>query len=214
MTNGEIKTEVLRRLRESSSTPTFWSDRDISASIHQAYAEISDASEWNEQQEVISLPSNNIPVFDIRQFTTQEFLVAGPAYNSITSRWLQPGSIREFDLYDRAWETRVGEVEYALVRGLWWLTYWPFDTGSITQYYIAVPDRMTADADEPGFPEEYHYGLVEYAIFDLWAQDGEADLAYAAWREYLKYEAGLTAWVNGRIGVPKITGNRQSAFGS
>lgn len=194
--------EVLRRLRESSSTPIFWSDRDISASINQGYAEISDASEWDERNDTITLPTNNIPVFDVRQFTSREFLVAGPAYNANTSRWLIPGSIREFDLSDRSWEDRVAETEYFMVRGLWWLTYWPYSTRSIKQYYVSVPPYMTAASEEPGFPEQFHYGIVEYAVFDLWAQDGETDLAYAAWREYLGYEVALTAWVNDRLRTP------------
>lgn len=213
MTRGEIKAEVVRRLRESSSSPVFWSSTDVENAVDEGYAEISDVTEWFETYtDILELPAYT-PVFDIRQFTQYEFLVAGPAYNYNTSRWLTPEVPRTFDLADRTWENRIAEPEFLMMRGLFWLTYWPFTPRLIKQYYKAIPARFTSDSQEPEFPEQFHYGLVEYALFDLWAQDVEADLAYASWREYQRYEKDLGSFVNGRAGTPKVDGMRPSGNG-
>lgn len=202
MTRSEIKAEIFRRLREVSSAPVFWTEQDLDNSIDEGVAEISDATEWFESYNDIELP-RGVPAFDVRQFTTYEFLAVGPAYNSQTNRWLTPEVPRTFDAGDRAWESRIAEPGSILVRGLWWLTYWPFVVRSIRQYYTGLPGVL-GDSEEPGFPEQFHYGIVEYALWDLWAQDSEVDLAWAAWKLYLGYEQGLKKYVEDRIGVPKV----------
>lgn len=210
MTRGEIKAEVVRRLRESA-TPTFWSEADVDSSIDAGYEEISDASEWYERTQTIQLLPHR-PYYDMRRIAASEFLVAGPAFNSTTSRWLIPSNVRDMDRSDNRWEGRISEPERIIVRGIWFVMYWPFKgtaVGSIKQYFAAIPPRMEDD-EEPGFHDACHYGLVEYALFDLFAQDAEADLAYTAWKEYIQYESALTAYVEGRASVPRVSSHRAS----
>jgi hypothetical protein len=205
MTFGEITTEVLRRLREvSDGTEVFWRDTDVHTAINEGYAEISDATEWNEQWERIDLLVNR-PYYDARTLLGDEFLVAGPAFNMTTNRWLIPTTTLHLDEGDWQWETRLAEPDRFIIRGLWWIGYWPIrnsEDGRIKQYYIAVPDPMTDDEDVPGFHQSFHYGLVEYALFDLHAQDGEFTLAADSWREYLIYEEKLRRYVQNRASIP------------
>jgi hypothetical protein len=183
-------------------------EQDVDNSIDEGYAEISDATEWFETYDTITKPEG-IFVFDIRQCTTYEFLAPGPAFNPTTNRWLTYEVPRTFDISDRLWEKRLAEPEYIMVRGIWWIIYWPLNARPIKQYYTAIPGVISALA-EPGFPEQFHQGLVEYALFDLWAQDAETDLAWASWKEYLKYEEGLGEFVGNRAGVPRVNASRPS----
>lgn len=209
MTRAEIREEVRRRIRESVASPTFWTDEDIDVSVNEGYMEMSDASEWYERFQVIDVLARR-PYYDMRTQLRRGFLVAGPAYNMTTSRWLFQVSSSDLGINDIQWELRVSEPEFFMVRGLWWIGYWPVkgaESGTIKQYFIGLPPPMTQDDEEPGFFDLFHHGLVEYALWDLFAQDAEADLAYAAWKEYLAVEAKLIAYQGKRAGIPHTHGN-------
>lgn len=207
MTFGAIKTEIGRRLAEVSGR-VFWSDDDIATAANLGYAEISDATEWNEQWVDIDL-LNDRPYYDLRRVVGDAFLAIKPAFDRQTNRWLIPSAVRQLDANDRRWERVTGEPQRLIMRGLWWLGLFPrlqAETGSIKQYYTALPDDLLDDDEEPGFPDTFHYGIVEFALTDLWAQDGETALALQAWGAYLKTEGGLSAWVQGRAGGPMRRG--------
>ena len=204
MTFGEMKAEVFRLLRESSSTPVFWQVEDIAEALNEGYMELSDQTEWYEPFEVVSLLDNQ-PLYDARTLFPHPFLRAGAAYNQTTSRWLIPTSYGELDRGDRRWQQRVAEPGYFLVRGLWWLSYWPFqglNSGAVKQYYRALPPPLVSDSDEPGFHTSHHYALVEWALFDLYAQDAETDLAWSHFKRYLEYELKMTGQTGNRLKIP------------
>lgn len=205
MTFGEIKSTVFDRLRESADSPVFWSETDVAQAINDGYAELADACEFHEKHQNIPLMPDR-PYYDMRRIAREGFLVCGPAYNLTTGRWLEPTS--HFQLEPK-WELRQGEPDRFIVRGLWLVGYWPINGAqgsptTIKQYYVGSPDSMQFDEDEPQFHTSFHYGLVEYALFDLFAQDGEVDLAWAAWKEYLRYEMGLKASTAGRLNIPRV----------
>ncbi len=205
MTRGEMKTEVLRRLREASDgTEVFWRDTDVEFALNEGYAEISDATEWCEKFQVVDLLVQQ-HYYDARTMLREGFLALGPAFNVTTSRWLHMTTTLQLDLGDWQWESRLAEPEQMLVRGLWWFAYWPrrnSTSGQIKQYYLALPDLMDEDDDVPEFHQSFHYGLVEYALWDLHAQDGEYDLAADSWQEYLVYEEKLRRFVQERAIIP------------
>lgn len=209
MTRAEIRAEVFRRLRESSSLPVFWQETDINVSMQEGYEEIADATEWYETYQTISILKDR-PYYDARTLIRDQFLVLGKAFNVTTDRWLTAVKPGDLDLNDLRWERRATEPEYVMVRGLWWIGYWPVKgaaVGKVKQYFIGLPPPLEDDDDEPRFEEEVHYGLVEYVLWDLFAQDGEVDLAWAAWKEYLRYEGMLGVIKGKRNRVPKLTGN-------
>lgn len=211
MTFGEMKTEAFRRLNENSSSPVFWEETDVEAALNEGYEELSDATEWYERHATIDLCSNK-PYYDLRTVLTDTFLSPTRAFNNQTNRWLTPDIVRNLDLNTfRQWETITGEPERMFVRGLWWLGYFPkssSDSGTIKQYYTAIPPPMSAAADEPGFPQEFHYGIVEYGLYDLLAQGGETKKALAHWLGYLGYQEGLQKYVKGRTGLERVGGWR------
>jgi hypothetical protein len=57
---------------------------------------------------------------------------------------------------------------------------------------------MVQDGDAPGFPEEFHLGLVYYACYELRAREGETGLALGYWQDYQEEEGKLMAYSQGR----------------
>lgn len=207
MTFAEIKAEVFRRLQEDSTAQVFWTEAEVEEAIHDGEDEMADATEWLERWQTIDILKDR-PYYDLRTNIRRNFLIAGPVFNDTTNRWLTPVSAQDLDKGDRRWEERIGEPEFFMIRGLWWLGLWPFkgnQVGSVKQYYRALPIHMAEDSDEPGFHRTFHYGLVEYAVADLHSQDGEVDLAWRAWKRYAAFEAKLADYIGHRAYIPTLS---------
>jgi len=203
-----MKAETFRRLREVASAPVFWTEDDVETALNAGYAELSDETEWFEQYLEIDLLTNR-PYYDLFTIIGDSFLAIRPGFDEQTSRWLTPSSVKGLDARDTRWERVTGEPQRVVVRGLRWLGLYPrvqTEVGTFKQYYTALPDPLVEDDDEPGFPETFHLGCVEFALTDLWAQDAETPHALEAWGRYLVLEAGLTAWVDGRASGPMAHG--------
>lgn len=208
MTLAEIKAEVFRRLDESASTQVFFTEADVEAAIGDGLSELSDATEWDERWQTVDLLAAR-PWYDVRTILGTHVLSVREAFHEDTNRWLVTGRQSDLDRADARWERVPAPPQRMMTAGLWWVSYWPrigSDTGTVKQYYTALPDALEDDADEPGFPEPYHYALVEYAIYDLKAQEGETTMALQAWEAYLRYEASLQAFVDGRLSDPMVLG--------
>lgn len=180
----------------------------MEAAINEAYMELSDQAEWYETSTEIDLLASR-PCYDLRTVLGETALTVGRAFNQTTNRWLTPTVPRDLDPYDPRWERVTGEPQRVMVRGLFWFSYWPqvtSDTGTVEQFFTRLPDDLTDDADEPGFPASLHEALVEGALFELWSQDAEPALAEAAWAAYLAHETALATWLNNRLGVPQVRG--------
>jgi hypothetical protein len=208
VTFAELKGEVFRRLRESSTLPVFWTEDDVEGALNEGYAEISDASEWYEIEATIDLLDSR-PYYDLRTLIADPVLTVTAAFNDQTNRWLDPGTVEEFDHRDVRWERVTGEPQRVCLRGLWWLRFWPMvtdDAGTVRVKLTTIPRALVEDDDEPGFAAPLHEGLVDYALADLWAQDAETTKALASWRRYLAYEDALTRYSDGRLSVPMVSG--------
>ncbi len=205
MTFLEIQQEISRRLAEVQGR-VFWSAGEIKTAANDGYMEISDQSEWYEKWVDIPL-YNDHAYYDLRTVVGGDLLSVKPGFDRQTNRWLIPSTVRQLDSRDRRWERVTGEPQRIFLRGLWWLGFYPriqTDAGVIKQYYTALPPVLVEDWDEPGFPETFHDALIEFALADLWAMDGEATLADTAWAVYLQREAELIAWMGHRASVPQL----------
>lgn len=209
MTFETLKAETFRRLEESSAAPVFYSEDDVETALNEGLMEISDATEWREIYRTVDLLHTR-PYYDVRTvFADDEILSLGRAFHEDTSRWLDPCSPRDLDARYRRWERVRAVPDRIQRRGLWWVGYYPItgsESGTVKQFATALPGAMDADDDEPGFPEVFHLGIVEYALSELWPEAGEVTKALEAWQAYLLYEAGLTAHVGGRGQVPQWRG--------
>src|SRR6185295_4388477 len=100
-----------------------------------------------------------------------------------------PTHVRNLDYHTyRLWESiAAGSLQNFFQRGLWWLGTFPqspSDSSWVRFFYTALPATLSATTDTPGFPQEFHYGLVEYAVSDLLGQEGETKKAMAFWARY------------------------------
>lgn len=201
---SEMQSEVRTRLNEASAV--FWTDQDIKDALNEGYQELSDATEWYERMTTFPTLSNRT-YLDLRQLLSDTFLAPKRAINTITGKWLVPSSVRTQDHRARQWEKTAAEPEEIFMRGLWWLGFYPKppdDTGSIRLYFSALPSDMSDDTDEPEMPEEYHDGIVAYAVYDLLAQDAETEKALLWWEEYVRYEIKLREYVANRTDMDRV----------
>jgi hypothetical protein len=208
---GEMKSEVYRRLNESSSSPIFWADSDIEQALNEGYEEMADATEWYERFATLDLLSGKT-YFDLRSVLSDTILAPKRIRNNQTEKWLTPTDPRELDYHTFVqWEKNTGEPQMFFTRGLWWLGFYPkqnADSGSVRLYYSSIPPAMSADEDEPAFPEEFHYGPVAYAVYDLLCQDRETQKGLIWWKEYVLTEEAFRRYVIGRISLDRVEGHR------
>lgn len=112
----------------------------------------------------------------------------------------------DFHTY-RRWEINLGMPQKIFMRGLFYLGIFPLqngDTGLMRFYYTAMPPALVNDSDEPGFPSEFQRGLVQYALFDLYAQDRETQKAMIHWQQYIEIEQQFVDYVQHRIGIDRL----------
>jgi hypothetical protein len=205
MNRASIRAEVRRRLGDNTA---FWTDANINDSINEGLEEMAEASEYYETSETENLSASS-PIYDLSSLLDNDILRVSSIWNTQKEQWMQPTGPHLLNRKYARWEAITGEPESYYFRGLWHLRFFPkvaASSGTFTVYYSAVPPLLALDTQSPGFPEEYHYGLVEYALYDLLSQDQETNEALLHWAEYLGYEAGLFRWVKDR-------GNRAGVMG-
>lgn len=206
MTFEDLKAVVFRRLNESASSPVFWTEDDVEDALNAGYMELSDQTEWHEETRTLDL-LNDRPYYDARTVFGETFLAVGRLFDETTNRWLIPSSVRELDGAYARWEQVTGEAVRVITRGLWWIGLWPrtqTESGTVRVDIVTLPEPFADEDEEPGFPDAFHDGPIEWALADLWAQDGEATRALAAWDRYLAIETALQAWVNDRTISPRV----------
>lgn len=210
MTFSQIQTEVRRRLNELNAN--FWSDSDVNRSINDGYDEMSDASEWYETSATVTTFANQT-YYDMTSLTGSTVLSPKSCQNPTTKFWLHPVDplFMDTQVHPR-WGQIQSQPEYYLTRGLFQIGFAPKVNAdsTLTLYFTAMPAELSAASDTPGFPQEYHYGIVEYALYDLLSQDAETAKALVHWKQYLEFEGALVLYVQGRIGHARVTTLRRT----
>lgn len=209
MNFAELESETFTRLAESSSAPVVWSVEEVHRAINSGYAEISEASEWYER--VYNFPTLAGRVYyDLRTNLSGELPLALLAvYVPGINRWLSIYSVREFDyMLFRQWERTQGSfAERCILRGAFWFGVQPtptVDGAPVQVRATALPRPLVYAFDEPGFPVEFHYGIVNYAVYELKALERETAVALSYYADYLADEDGLTAYVEDRQSRDKV----------
>lgn len=199
MNLSEMEAIVTARAEESATNPVYWVSADVQSAIQEGYQSISEATEWFETNETLGLTSG-ITYHNLQLLLTYVPLRVTSVWNTQTSQWMTPVSVRDLDREVFEWEDVGGEPEQWFIRGIWTLGTWPVpddSSGSIQIYYTALPTALTATT-EPGFPEEYQFGLIEYALYEMFSQEAETRESLMHWERYLAYEKALKKWVDER----------------
>jgi len=205
---GQMRSAVLTRLGEDTVAPIYWSDDDVNEAINDGYEELSDASEWYERSANIPFLSN-LRYFDLRTALGDDtFLSPRRAFNPNTNWWLKPSDPRDLDFHTyRRWEINLGTPQRIIQRGLFYIGIFPLqngDAGLMKFWYSAMPPALITDADEPPFPQEFHQGIIEYALFDLMGQESQTSKALVHWEQYQKIENDFIQYVNKRISTDRL----------
>ncbi len=205
MNLAQLVEVVLSELDTPVDDPKFWSREDVITAINEGYEEITDATEW--YQVTVPLPlTARRTYFDLRTLG-HYMLTVFHVFNRASTRWANWTSTLELDGRYREWMFLNGEPEWIFRRGLTWLGIFPYssaDSGQLQLQGSAMCRRLVRDTDEPGFPEEFQRGLIEYALFELKAQDHEFATAEEHYVAYLDYEKGLETHVISRTNLDKV----------
>ncbi len=206
MNFGEMQTKVRRRLNEL--TTVFYSDDDVKNAINEGYQEMADATEFYEREAMVPMLKKRT-YYDLKPILPNTFLSPRRIYNIETNRWLDPTDPRELDYHTYVrWELVEGAPEKYFLRGNWWMGVFPRptkDSLGLRFYFTAIPPQFVESREEPEFPQEYHEGLISFALSDLLAPERESSKALMHWTSYLKYQNDLQQYVNQRVGIAKLS---------
>lgn len=196
-----LRQEVFRRLAETQASPVFYTPAQVDKAINEGYQELSDFAEWYERRATFFSIARRT-YYDLRTITPDTVLTVRGIFNPLTNQWLNPGSVRDLDrdVYPR-WESNIGGAvrsQTYFMRGLFWLGIWPKNTSDHQPFalvYTAMPGVFVADSDAFQFQEEFDSALIEYALYDLFAQDRETKKALYHYQEYEKQAARFKVFV-------------------
>jgi hypothetical protein len=200
MTFQEMQLEVFRRLEEDSASPAFVTLQDVKDHLNEGLEELSDATEWYEVSQTVTQSTSTY--YDLSTLLSKPFLAVKKIFNTITGWWMVPGDYRELDGSYFRWERDTGAPEKFWIRALWWLGQWPKASAAssgLRIYHSAIPSAMSANSDTPGFPQEFHLGIVDYATYEILALQKEFKKALGYWADYQAHEKALGLWVQSRI---------------
>ncbi len=202
MNLSEYRADIFARLNENAVTPAFWAEADVDLAVNHGLEDLADVSEYYEVSQSINLAAN-ATYYNLLSLCAKEPLTTNAVWNAQTSRWLSPTTVAELDNETHVrWEKVTGPPEKWFVRGLYKLGLFPkppASSGTITVYHSAIPARLVNPTDAPAdLPADYRYALIEYALFELLAQDGEIREALVHYNNYLGYRVGLRLWTQRR----------------
>jgi len=191
MTLDEIRIRVWSRLDEDSDDALRYSQADVDEAINDGIQHFcvrtgclraSTTITQTANQLFHDLPSDLVFIARIKSDTTNDPLVPTSA------RQLDAGSRRS----NRDWERRLGtSADFYLPFGMDEVGLYPLSssgTETYTLHYAQDPgtSNVSADADEPSIPLEYHEALVEYAVSRLLMTESKIDEAKEAMEMYLE----------------------------
>ena len=199
MNFSQMQSQTRRSL--NNTTTEFYSDQDIKDALNEGLAELADATEYYELQATVYLLAGRT-YYDLTTVVPDTFLSPRRCFDITNQKWLTPTDPFELDQQYRQWELVYGEPEKYFFRGNWWMGVWPrraTDGNGIRLYYTGIPPVMSLDTDTPDFPQEFHRGLIDYALSDLLSQQRETAKAVKFWQSYVVAQSGLKTYVEGRV---------------
>ena len=218
-----LQTAVFGELNEDSTNPVFWSLADVKDAINEGYEEMSEISEWYETTYPLTL-SAGTRYYDLFAPTVStsypQILDVVKVYDSTVRRWLTPITTKKLDLTNPVWEqAESASPEHYILRGCFRFGVFPLptETRTLTLYTHNIPQgsavdspALVLDTDEPGFPVDFHHGIVSYAVYRLLCEDGEYKKALYNYAEFAAASDLLRKWTSNRGMIPmtRVAGGR------
>lgn len=175
----------------------------VKQSINEAYEIVCENTHCYERSLTVNLTTNRY--YDIGALG--DILKLRHVFNTQTGFWMVPTSIGELDNGYWRWRANSGTPERFWVQGLHKLGLYPKSdvaSGTVVAYGSSHAAALSADDDEPCFPEEFHDVLELYATYDRLVDDREIQKGIRIYREYEAREAALKQYVADRARANRI----------
>ena len=182
MTVTQIQTRILQRLDEDSTSPAYYSPAEVLSKINEGQQLFALLTLCLEKSGTFTLTAAT--TFHHLLGTLKDFIV--PLKIRVTSGGARvtANTLAELDALDASWQKTTGTPTRYNVTGidLLALNKQPSGTPTLTITYAHAPATLTAAANTPAIPPEYHMALVDYGIHALRVKEGGAEFI-----ESLKY---------------------------
>ena len=210
-----LQNAVFGELSEDPAVQAFWTLDDVKSAINEGYEEMSEISEWYDSTYSLTL-SSGVRYYNLFAPTSTtsypQILYVAKVYDSTVRRWLTPISTQDLDKTNPVWEQATSaSPEHFILRGAFRFGVFPLPTQTrvLTLYTKNIPQGSAVDApalvndtDTPGFPDDFHYGIVAYAVYRLLCEDGEYKKAMLQFSEFASCADLLRKWTDNRGSIP------------
>ena len=202
MNRGEIRTRVIKALREDLVNPSGWTEVELNSYIDDGYGMVAEAIKSVIRVDDIpvpafthflALPGDCIQIFEMKDQAT-EFPI-----DPVEDSWI--------DERDEEWIRRLGQrPRFAAPFGLEELILYPaYDAPGIITITMAVyPAAIGSDGFVPDIPEEYHHALIDYARHRALVRDARTpemmERAMGHYRRFAETLRGAEGWAQTRLG--------------
>lgn len=192
-TLSDLRDEIRRRFEQSSTTRL--SDERLDAALNAGLEELGERSEFVETYVVVPILGGRT-YYDLRGILPDEAIRVTAIWSPKSHWWLKGAHIREFPF--RQWEKAAGMPRRFWMKGLFHLGIFPRPDGTVSDpsapegihlhvYFTAVPTAL-AHSDQRIFtlPDDLSDAVEEYAMYELYVQEGETPKALLHWNHFLE----------------------------
>lgn len=175
-----------------------WSDNDIRGFINEGLESLAEATGFYERYCSFQIEAGRA-YYDIRGFTPETVVGITSVWSYNRNDWIRPKAATDLDW---AWEYSNGDPQVYHTRGIYWLVVYPIpqaSSGILRVYFRGIPSRFTHTQAVLGdLPDDFYPALEDYALYEMSGQDGYPKRAILHFQSYLKREAKLKKFVDGR----------------
>ena len=195
---SSIRSRVRTKFEAESASR--WEDEPINSAINEGLDELSERTLFYERYVSIPIESGRT-YYDTRGFVPEGALQLTALWDTTVSDWIDPANIEGFDT---RWEEATGPARRWFTRGAWWFGVNPSPSTDATGYYrlyfAGLAPHLTHDqAVLADLPDDFVDALVEYALYELEAQDGETSKALLHWKLFDGMANDLAEFVKNRM---------------
>jgi len=200
MNRSTIRQNVLEHLREDPSNPVRWSVGEVNRYIDDGYQEVVERTGAVVDTTVLTAAGNNPYV------TLPENTLYPIALKDVTTDMpIDPVHWKVIDNEDSQWVGRVTPTRPDLFApwGLFEIILFPAyaNESTVSLIHAIDPGPLASDSAEPDIPTQFHYSLVEYAIWRCMIKDADQERLQRAQMHFQHFEekmGGVTRWTKDR----------------
>lgn len=189
-TFAELKASI--RARYESSSTTRLSEERLEKVLNEGIEEVAERTEFYETYIVVPILGGRT-YYDLRGILPDEAIRVTNIWVPKTHWWLKGAHMREFPFWQ--WEKAAGSPRRWWMRGLLHMGVFPrldttpedssSDASHMHVYFTAVPKALTSASQRIyQLPPDLYDAIEEFAMYDLYVQDGETPKGLQHWAHF------------------------------